>query len=263
MKTKYNDLKGKTVLISGSEGILGKELVEKFLDQGSKLILVDILDIPDKYEFNDMITYFKCDISKDLEIKNLKEKIFQITPKVDVLINSATSKTASLKNFFKDFENYSIDTWKEVMSVNIDGPFLICQMLQDFLKKSNHASVINISSIYGVISPDNRIYDGSKYLGTKINSPAVYSVSKSALLGLSRYLSTYWSKFNIRVNSISPGGIENGQNETFQNNYSNRVPMKRMAKKNEIISVILFIASNDSSYITGQNIIVDGGLTIW
>jgi NAD(P)-dependent dehydrogenase (short-subunit alcohol dehydrogenase family) len=150
------------------------------------------------------------------------------------------------------------------MSVNLDGPFMICQMAEKFLKNSsNGASVIQLSSVYGVISPDNRIYKGSKFLNREITSPVVYGVSKSAIIGLSRYLSTYWAKLNIRVNSISPGGIESGQNIKFKKKYSKRVPMNRMALSREIVSVILFLSSEDSSYINGQNIIVDGGLTIW
>tara|TARA_B110000971_G_C19993896_1_gene493289 strand:- start:861 stop:1655 length:795 start_codon:yes stop_codon:yes gene_type:complete len=264
MITRYSGLKEKYILLTGSEGILGQELLKHFLEQKANLLLVDIFDNAHKYKSIDRVNYFKCDISKKSQINLLFQEIEKISLTIDVLINNAATKTNSLEDFFQSFENYTIETWREVMGVNLDGAFLISQMAQNFLMKSSFgASVIQVSSIYGVVSPDNRIYDGAMYLNTKINSPAIYSASKAALIGLTKYLSTYWGKYNIRVNSISPGGIESGQNDQFIKKYSDRVPLKRMAAKEEISRAILFLASNDSTYINGQNIIVDGGLTAW
>ena len=129
--------------------------------------------------------------------------------------------------------------------------------------KNKNGSIIQIGSIQGILGNDGRIYKGSKLFGKKISSPAVYSASKAAVIGFSRYLATYLAKHNIRVNSISPGGVENQHNKTFLKNYSYKVPLSRMANKQEIASAILFLSSKESSYITGQNIVVDGGYSIW
>jgi NAD(P)-dependent dehydrogenase (short-subunit alcohol dehydrogenase family) len=124
-------------------------------------------------------------------------------------------------------------------------------------------SIIQTASIYGAVAPDQRIYEGSKYLDRQINTPAVYSVSKAAVIGLTRYLATYWADKGIRVNALSPGGVESGQNETFIRNYSSRIPLGRMARADEVVSTLIFLASDASSYVTGQNFLVDGGLSVW
>ena len=117
--------------------------------------------------------------------------------------------------------------------------------------------------MYGVVAPDQRIYEGSEYMGVEINTPAVYATSKAAVIGLTKYLATYWAKDNIRVNAITPGGVESGQNEQFQSLYSKRVPLGRMGQASEMVAALVYLASDASSYVTGQNLIVDGGLTAW
>ena len=131
------------------------------------------------------------------------------------------------------------------------------------LTQSNGGTIVQTASIYGFLAPDQRIYEGSKYLGHQINSPAVYAASKAAVIGLTKYLASYWGNKRIRVNAISPGGVESGQNKQFNENYSSRVPMGRMAELNEIEAALLFLVSDSSSYITGQNLVVDGGLSSW
>ncbi|MBT5951111.1 MAG: SDR family oxidoreductase, partial [Betaproteobacteria bacterium] len=122
---------------------------------------------------------------------------------------------------------------------------------------------IQTASIYGVVGPDQRIYEGSKYMGRSINTPAVYSVSKGAVIAFTKYLAAYWGKEGIRVNSLTPGGVDSGQNDAFSRRYSERVPLGRMAEPGELECALLFLASDASSYVTGQNLIVDGGLTAW
>ena len=131
------------------------------------------------------------------------------------------------------------------------------------MKKKIAGSIIQTASIYGVVAPDQRIYEGSRYLDRQISSPAVYSASKAAVIGLSNYLAAYWGHLGIRVNTITPGGMESGQNETFKNKYSARVPLNRMGNANELLGALIYLASDASSYVSGQNIIVDGGLTVW
>jgi NAD(P)-dependent dehydrogenase (short-subunit alcohol dehydrogenase family) len=151
-----------------------------------------------------------------------------------------------------------------MMAVNIDGMFLVAQAIsKHMINNEIEGSIIQTSSIYGLVGPDERIYEGSNYLGGPINTPAVYSTSKAAVIGLTRHLSTTLAKYKIRVNTIVPGGIESGQNENFQFNYSKRIPLNRMAKRHEMVGALIYLASEASSYMTGQNLIIDGGLTAW
>jgi NAD(P)-dependent dehydrogenase (short-subunit alcohol dehydrogenase family) len=150
------------------------------------------------------------------------------------------------------------------MGVNIDGMFLMAQAVgKQMIAQGHGGSIIQTASIYGVAAPDQRIYEGSQYLGRPINTPAVYSASKAAVIGLTRYLASYWGSQGIRVNTLTPGGVESGQNDVFSRKYSARVPLGRMARTDEMQSALLFLASDASSYVTGQNLIIDGGLTCW
>jgi NAD(P)-dependent dehydrogenase (short-subunit alcohol dehydrogenase family) len=124
-------------------------------------------------------------------------------------------------------------------------------------------SIIQTASIYGILAPDKRIYEGSEYNGRAINTPPVYSASKAGVVGLTRYLAAHWAEMGVRVNTLTPGGVETGQNDEFRRRYSARVPLGRMAQPNEMVGAVIFLASDASSYITGQNIIVDGGLSVW
>jgi NAD(P)-dependent dehydrogenase (short-subunit alcohol dehydrogenase family) len=255
-------LKGKNIVLTGAAGILGKEFSKILLNQGARLIGVDnkenpkaSSDIEDK-NFN----YFCFDITQKEEWINLRDALNKENISVDVLINGAATKS---ENFFESFENFSLKEWTEVMEVNVTGTMLACQTFGPLMAERNSGSIINFLSIYGIVGPDQRIYDGSYYLGKKINTPAIYSTSKAAVFGLTKYLATYWGKHNVRINAITPGGIYSGQNEIFQEKYSYRVPLNRMGKAEDLFGALIFLASDASSYITGQNLIVDGGLTVW
>ena len=157
-----------------------------------------------------------------------------------------------------------MNIWDDVMKVNVNGLFIATRQAAKYMiSQGKGGSIIQTSSIYGILGPDQRIYDGSKYLGHQINSPPVYSASKGAVISLTKYAATYWAKYNIRVNCLVPGGVESGQNKIFNEKYSNRIPLGRMAKPSEMVGPLVFLASDASSYITGQNIIVDGGLQAW
>jgi NAD(P)-dependent dehydrogenase (short-subunit alcohol dehydrogenase family) len=165
--------------------------------------------------------------------------------------------------FFEPFETYALEDWHEVMRTNVTGVMLCCQAFGAAMAAAGRGSIVNILSIYGIVAPDPRIYEGSLYEGREINTPAVYSTSKAAVWGLTRYLATYWARTGVRVNAVTPGGAYSGQNRTFVDRYSARVPMQRMAEPDEIAGAVVFLASRASSYVTGQNIIVDGGLSAW
>ena len=182
---------------------------------------------------------------------------------IDILHNNAASKSADLEAFFASTEAYDLDQWRQIMSVNLDGMFLVAQAVGRGMVSRQRGAIVQTASIYGVVGPDDRIYEGSSYLGMPINTPAVYAASKGGVIALTRYLATTWARHGIRVNTLTPGGMASGQNSVFQQKYSARVPMGRQGNPSEVVGALVFLASDASSYVTGQNIIVDGGLTAW
>jgi NAD(P)-dependent dehydrogenase (short-subunit alcohol dehydrogenase family) len=149
------------------------------------------------------------------------------------------------------------------MAVNLTGAVICAQVFGGRMAERKAGSIVNTLSIYGIVAPDQRIYEGSIYEGRAINTPAVYSASKAGLWGLTKYLATYWGSRNVRVNAVTPGGVFSGQNDVFVERYSARVPMGRMAEQDDLSGAMVFLISDASSYVTGQNIIVDGGLSTW
>tara|TARA_X000000950_G_scaffold279475_1_gene372317 strand:+ start:1357 stop:2169 length:813 start_codon:yes stop_codon:yes gene_type:complete len=268
---KFKDLKNKVILISGATGLIGTNLIKEYLNHEAEVYGVDI----DKKKINlqlkklkkvfpkGKIFLLKCDITKENEVKKVIRYILNKSKRIDVLVNNAASKTKNLKNFFNSFETYNISDWKTIMDVNINGAFLLSREASKTMIRKKSGNIISIASIQGVVGNDKSLYKNSKFKGVQMNTPAVYSTSKSALIGFTRYLATYLGEFNIRSNSISPGGIKGGQNKKFTENYSKKVPLKRMGEINEVVQCVIFLSSNKSSYISGQNIIVDGGYTSW
>ena len=268
---KQFNLHDKTALVTGGSGILGQHFCKGLAENGANIAIVDInleaaeilaLEISDRY--NVKCKGFFCDVSEPKSVDITIKEVVNYFGEINILLNNAAGKSNNLNEFFAPFEEYKIEQWREIMSVNIDGVFLVAQAVgKQMLLQNKGGSIIQTASIYGVLSPDHRIYEDSYYLETKINSPAVYAASKSAVIGLTKYLATYWADNNIRVNCISPGGIESGQNDIFNKKYSKRVPLNRMAQAQEMVGAILYLASEASSYVTGQNLLVDGGLSSW
>lgn len=247
------NLENKTILLSGAAGILGKTYAKVLTEQGATVVAVDRVKPQGEHAY-------QADITKRDELEKIKADLEKKGLFVNVLINNAAAKS---DNFFDAFEDYKLEDWNYVMNINLTGTMVSCQVFGAEMAKRKDGSIINISSIYGVVAPDQRIYEGSLYEGRAINTPAVYSASKAGVVGLTNYLATYWGAQNVRTNCITPGGIFSGQNDTFVKNYSNRVPMARMGKANELHGAVVFLASDESAYVNGQNIIVDGGLTAW
>ena len=183
---------------------------------------------------------------------------------IDVLINNAAiDATPKSKNkFLKPVEKFDVDIWDKVMSVNLKGVFLCCKVFGAAMARKRGGSIINISSIYGILSPDQRIYNNMNSK-KKFIKPISYSVSKSGIINMTRYLATYWAKKNIRVNNLIMGGVLNNQPKNFVSKYCKKVPMNRMAKKDEYNYAIFFLASEMSSYMTGSNLTIDGGWSAW
>jgi NAD(P)-dependent dehydrogenase (short-subunit alcohol dehydrogenase family) len=168
-----------------------------------------------------------------------------------------------LEAFFAPIEDYELTTWREVMAVNLDAMFVVAQEIGKRMVSRGKGSIIQTASIYGIMAPDPRIYEGSYYLGREINTPPVYAASKAGVVGLSKYLATLWAPANVRVNTLVPGGVESGQNETFKQRYAARVPLGRMANAEEMVGALIYLASDASSYVTGHTLVVDGGLSAW
>ena len=263
-------LANKVVVVTGGAGLLGQVFCQALVDVGAHVAIVD-LDLASaetaakriNKSDTQRVVAFESDITSPESVTQMVANVVKQLGRIDVLVNNAASKGSSLDAFFESFEDYSLKTWREVMSVNIDGLFLVAQAVGKQMKKQGGGSIIQTSSIYGVVAPDQRIYEGSEYNGRAINTPAVYSASKAAVNGLTSYLSTYWASSKIRVNSLTPGGIASGQNSEFNKKYSNRVPLGRMGEASELVGALIYLASDASSYVTGQNLIVDGGLSAW
>lgn len=264
------DLNGRVALVTGATGILGRYFTAALADCGAAIAVVDL----DQSAADDLAgeltqTYgvhaigVATDVANEQAVLAMAEEVESKLGPVDILHNNAATKGSSLEAFFEPLDTFSLDTWSEIMAVNLDGMFLVARTVGERMALRRRGSIIQTASIYGAMGPDQRIYEGSSYMDRPINTPAVYSASKSGVLGLTRYLATYWADKGVRVNALTPGGVESGQNDTFRRRYSARVPMGRMADPREVASTLVFLASDASSYITGQNLMVDGGLSAW
>ncbi len=265
------DLTGKVAIVTGGAGILGQHFCSGLAESGATVVVADLMDEKAIQVAKELCDQYKiqalgigCDVSSPKSVKKLVNTVVSEFGGVDILHNNAAGKSDDLEAFFAPFEEYSLDQWQKIMSVNIDGMFLTAQAVgKQMVAQGRGGSIIQTASIYGVMAPDHRIYEGSFYLDRSINTPAVYTTSKAAVLGLTKHLATYWADKEIRVNTLTPGGTESGQNDEFKNRYADRVPMNRMARAEEMVGALLYLASDASSYVTGQNIIVDGGLNAW
>ncbi len=264
-------IRGKTAIVTGGAGILGSHFCRGLADAGANVAVVDI-DVQKATEVANSITKnfevkakgIFCDLTSEQSVIEMVESVVKEFGTIDILHNNAAGKSSNLNAFFAPFEEYELDQWKEIMSTNLDSMFLVAKHVGKIMKEQgNGGSIIQTASIYGVMGPDNRIYDGSYYYNRQINTPAIYSASKGGVVALTKYLATYWAKDGIRVNTITPGGVESGQNETFKQNYGNRIPLGRMAQAEEMVGALIYLASDASSYVTGQNILIDGGLSAW
>lgn len=269
--TSYFDFSGKVIVVTGAAGILGSALSRSLVSLGAHVMCLDCCE--DKLfsmvtalrgEFSAAcVEAMPCDISDEASVKKVIADIILKQKKIDVLVNNAATKTNNLKDFFTQFEDYALSVWKNVMAVNVDGMFLMAKEVGRHMQQQKNGCLIQIASIYSLLGPDQRIYEGSEYLGLPINTPAVYTTSKAGVVGLTKHLATLWGQYNIRVNAVCPGGIESGQNDIFAKRYSDRIPLGRMASQEDIVGPILFLMSGAAQYMTGQVLYVDGGLSAW
>jgi len=260
-------LEGKVAVVTGGAGILGRGFVKGLAEAGAKVAIVDMhADAVDALakEVGPQATGFVCDVANPDSVEQCVADILARFGAIDILHNNAATKTADTRKFFTPFEDYPLDVWREVMSVNIDGMFLMAKAVgRDMVRRGKGGSVIQTASIYGLVGPDPRIYEGSDYLGGAINTPAVYATSKAAVVGLTKWLATHWGPAGIRVNCLVPGGVSSGQNSVFADKYAAKVPLGRMAYADEMVPALLYLACDASSYVTGHVLVIDGGWTSW
>jgi NAD(P)-dependent dehydrogenase (short-subunit alcohol dehydrogenase family) len=263
---KQFDLSGKVAVVTGAAGILGRHFVDGLASHGAAVAMIDLdgaLLASAASQLDGKTLTIACDITDAAALKDAVDRIEGELGPVDILHNNAATKGRDLAAFFAPTEEYSPSTWREVMAVNLDAMFFVAQEVGKRMVARRQGSIIQTASIYGVVGADQRIYEGSEYMGRPINLPPVYAASKAGVVGLTRYLATLWAPSNVRVNALVPGGVESGQNETFRLRYSERVPLGRMAHAEEMVGPLIFLASAASSYVTGQILLVDGGLSAW
>ena len=250
-------LDGKIALVSGGTGIVGKPIVQALCEAGATVIVAS-RDVDRCRAFAASLDQKglhaegeRLDLSSESEIRDLLDRILKRHGRLDVLFNNAVARTGG------DLRHTTAQQWEETMRVNSTGVFLASQIFSEPMQAQRSGSIINISSIYGVVGPNFSIYEG-----TAMSNPVDYSFAKSGIIGLTRYLASFLGPFGVRANCISPGGFwTEGMPEVFERNYARRTLLGRMAAPADIEGTALFLASDASAYVTGQNISVDGGWT--
>ena len=262
-------LENKVAIVTGALGLIGKNHCEALAEAGANVVVCD-LDQTECNNFAGNLQQKSVGISSDITQKDsvieLKNKTLEEFGRIDILVNNA-----AINDMFENpqaaaeqskFENYPIEMWKKSLDVNVTGVFLCSQVIGSEMAKQNKGSIINIASTYGIVAPDQSLYvnpDGTQ----SFYKSAAYPVTKGAVISFTKFLAAYWGDKNVRVNTLTPGGVENKQDDYFIEKYSNRTPLKRMAQPDDYKGALIFLASDASDYMTGANLVVDGGWTAW
>jgi NAD(P)-dependent dehydrogenase (short-subunit alcohol dehydrogenase family) len=251
----YRDLfscKDTVALVTGGLGLLGKEIARGLSDFGASVCIADIQEHPVK-GLNDPATalFQKLDITSEDSIRQTIEAVIRQFGKIDILVNCAYPHTA---DWGAKCEDVPFDSWKMNVNHHLGGYFLCCQKVAEQMKRHGGGSIINIASIYGIVAPDFSIYEG-----TPMTMPVAYSAIKGGVIAFSKYMASYYAKHRIRVNCVSPGGVLDKQPDRFVENYVAKTPLGRMGTPKDVVGAVLYLASDASLYVTGHNLIVDGG----
>ena len=258
-------LSGRRALITGATGGLGKVMADTLAELGADLVLVDrpgadfqplAKNLGERWEIN--IQHWHCDLEQQTQRAELIRSLKSGGDGINILINNAAFVgTSDLKGWSVPFEDQTVETWRRALEVNLTAVFDLCQGLFPILRNAKGASIINIASIYGQYGPDWALYEG-----TSLSNPAAYGASKGGLIQFTRWLATTISP-QVRVNAISPGGVSRNQPEAFVKRYEVKTPLRRMATEEDFRGAVAYLASDLSNYVTGQNLVVDGGWGAW
>ena len=263
------DLLNKVSLVTGGCGLLGQEHCQALLEKGAIVYSGDINLTKinkSKYEGNYRQVYLN--VTSENSVKSVLKKIIDKEKRIDILINNAAIDAKFTKNNALEFsrlENFTIEQWNKEIEVGLTGAFLCSKVFGSYFAENGGGVILNIASDLSVISPDQRLYSTSNNFDNKNHpvKPVTYSVIKSALIGLTKYLSTYWLDGKVRANSLSPGGVYTDQPDEFVKKIEKLIPLGRMANIDEYRAAVQFLCSDDSKYMTGQNIVIDGGRSVW
>lgn len=243
-------LDNKVIVITGSNGLLGQKIAKVCKEQGAVVVGTDL-----KFDSQEdhTTTNIKMDITSPDSVRNVIEEISIKFGKIDGWVNNAYPRT---QDWGSKVEDLPFDSWRKNVDMHLNGYFLCCKEVLERMKQQRNGTVVNMSSIYGVVGPDFSVYEG-----TSMTMPVAYSAIKGGLNNLTRYLAAYYGPYNVRVNCLSPGGIFDNQPESFVKSYESKVPLKRMGTAQDILGPLVFLLSDSSSYVTGHNLLVDGGWT--
>lgn len=249
------DLNGKTAVVTGGAGLIGKTAVRALRDHGAKVYIAELdMERARAVAGSEGFSGVECielDITSEASVDRMTRELSGAG--IDILMNNAYPRTG---DWGARFEDVKAESWRNNVDWHMNGYFLCCQRVGEAMRARGSGSIINMGSIYGMVGPDFGIYKG-----TTLSNAAAYSAIKGGILNFTRYLASYYGPHGVRVNSISPGGISDGQSETFVRNYSDRCPAGRMGRVEELAGAIVFLASDAASYVTGHNLVVDGGWT--
>jgi NAD(P)-dependent dehydrogenase (short-subunit alcohol dehydrogenase family) len=247
-------LEGRVAVVTGGAGQLGREIVRGLEERGAQVAVFDL-----------RADRFRVDVTDRAALEAATDEIAREWGAPHVLINAAAldSPPDAPAEEVGPVESYPEASFDEVMNVNVKGTFLCCQVLGARMAAEGRGSIVNVSSVYGMLSPVQDLYEFRRRGGEEFYKPIAYSVSKSALYNLTRYLATYWAKSGVRVNTLTLAGVWNDQPQEFLQAYSTRMPIGRMADVREVVGPVVFLASDASSYVTGANLVADGGWSAW
>lgn len=246
----YSGLKDKVILVTGAGGLIGQESLKHLVSCGAQVVAIDVNEFESEADL-----FLKLNVTENEDIDFLIKSVLDKYNRIDGLVNLAYPRT---KDWGKPFEQIDYSSWQKNMDMQLNSVFYICKKVLEIMKEQRSGSIVNIASIYGVVGNDFTLYE--EYGGT---SPAAYAAIKGGLINFSRYLASYYGRHNVRVNCVSPGGIldEKNQHSTFIKRYSDKSPLGRLGNPAEIAPAISFLLSDDASFITGHNLMVDGGWT--
>ena len=266
------DIASRTIVVTGGAGLLGREFSVALAQRGARVAIVERAEaggavrreIAERSPQGSVV-FVDADVRDRAALQSALATVTQEWPPPSGLVNCAAldSPPDSPAEENGPFETYPVRSWDQVLDVNVKGVMLACQVIGGAMARHGRGSIVNIGSIYGLVSPDQRVYEYRRQAGPPFFKPVAYSASKSALYGLTRYLATYWAPQGVRVNALTFGGVYNRQDADFLKAYCARVPLGRMARPDEYNGALVFLLSDASSYVTGANVVVDGGWTAW